>query len=106
MSLNDCENQVCSMILKGTCISEDFFLEFRMKTVVKKGSGNWTNKLIMLEKERNLLRGKIKISKTSLDKYKREKKISIMALLMGLVKTEVIFFFQIGKWRWLEPKGD
>lgn len=32
MSLND--------ILKGTCISEDFFLEFRMKTVVKKGSGN------------------------------------------------------------------
>lgn len=47
----------------------------------------------MLEKERNLLRGKIKISKTSLDKYKREKKISIMALLMGLVKTEVIFFF-------------
>lgn len=51
----------------------------------------------MLEEERNLLRGKVIFSMASLDKYKKEKKVFFTVLLIGLMKTEIFFFFLVGK---------
>lgn len=50
----------------------------------------------MLEEEMNRLREKVNFSKASLEKYKKENKILFTVLLIGLVKTEIIFF-PVGK---------
>lgn len=54
----------------------------------------------MLEEETNLLREKVNFSKASLDKYKKEKKILFTVLLIGLVKTEIIFFQLVNEDDW------
>lgn len=48
----------------------------------------------MLEKERILLRGKVKISNTSLDKYKREKN-TLYGIFDGSHEDRNYFFFKL-----------